>query len=169
METYFSHLNDDILGLILLYLPNIPEIISEILSDNFSWNLLVKQRYPFLKDVIEMVSLGRRKTIYQPNGTLYTILLSFEESESYSVFAEVIMYNIKIEPLLILNSSVAVMLNELKSIPIAFEIVNDIILYSNTLPYKPWNWNWDYISKNPSLTWEIIRDNPDKPWNLGAV
>ena len=27
-------------------------------------------------------------------------------------------------------------------------------------------WNWDGISSNPNITWDIIiRDNPDKPWN----
>ena len=27
---------------------------------------------------------------------------------------------------------------------------------------KPWN--WDRLSENPNITWEIVRDNPDKPW-----
>jgi len=30
-------------------------------------------------------------------------------------------------------------------------------------PDKPWNWRW--ISENPNITWDIIRQNPDKPWD----
>ena len=26
-------------------------------------------------------------------------------------------------------------------------------------------WNWNGISKNPNITWEIIQNNPDKDWN----
>jgi len=28
---------------------------------------------------------------------------------------------------------------------------------------KPWNWN--YLSANPNITLEIVKDNPDKPWD----
>jgi len=28
---------------------------------------------------------------------------------------------------------------------------------------KPWN--WIEISRNPNITWDIIKTNPDKPWN----
>ena len=28
---------------------------------------------------------------------------------------------------------------------------------------KPWDWDW--ISRNPNLTMEMINANPDKPWN----
>tara|TARA_Y100001958_G_C21216913_1_gene542300 strand:+ start:1338 stop:1589 length:252 start_codon:yes stop_codon:yes gene_type:complete len=27
-------------------------------------------------------------------------------------------------------------------------------------------WNWQYVSQNPNITWEIIMDNLDKPWDL---
>ena len=30
-------------------------------------------------------------------------------------------------------------------------------------PDKPWDWY--YISYNPNITMDIIKDNPDKPWN----
>ena len=30
-------------------------------------------------------------------------------------------------------------------------------------PDKPWNWY--YLSKNPSITWEIVQANPDKDWS----
>ena len=36
----------------------------------------------------------------------------------------------------------------------------DLVLLN---PDKPWN--WEYISENPNITWEIIQANPDKPWN----
>ena len=29
--------------------------------------------------------------------------------------------------------------------------------------------DWVYISKNPNLTWEIIQQNPDKPWDWSMV
>jgi len=29
-------------------------------------------------------------------------------------------------------------------------------------PYEPWDWY--NISRNPSITWDIVRENPDKPW-----
>ena len=27
------------------------------------------------------------------------------------------------------------------------------------------NWNWDYLSGNTSITWDIVKANLDKPWN----
>ena len=30
-------------------------------------------------------------------------------------------------------------------------------------PDKPWNWNG--ISNNPNITMEMIKENPDKPWD----
>ena len=32
---------------------------------------------------------------------------------------------------------------------------------------KPWNWNG--ISANPNITWEIIQNNPDKNWNWNCI
>ena len=26
-------------------------------------------------------------------------------------------------------------------------------------------WNWDLLSRNPSITWDIVQANLDKPWN----
>ena len=26
-------------------------------------------------------------------------------------------------------------------------------------------WNFSVLSSNPNITWEIVRDNPDKPWS----
>ena len=26
-------------------------------------------------------------------------------------------------------------------------------------------WDWDYLSKNPNITFETVQNNPDKPWN----
>ena len=28
---------------------------------------------------------------------------------------------------------------------------------------KPWN--WDYLSMNPNITWDVVQANPDKPWS----
>ena len=28
---------------------------------------------------------------------------------------------------------------------------------------KPWDWDW--LSGNPNITWEIVTMNPDKPWD----
>jgi len=30
-------------------------------------------------------------------------------------------------------------------------------------PDKPWN--YDCLSRNPSITWEIVQENPDKDWD----
>ena len=29
-------------------------------------------------------------------------------------------------------------------------------------PDKPWNWG--FLSSNRSIAWDIVKDNPDKPW-----
>jgi hypothetical protein len=29
-------------------------------------------------------------------------------------------------------------------------------------PENPWNYR--YLSENPNITWEIVKQNPDKPW-----
>ena len=56
---------------------------------------------------------------------------------------------------------------------------------------KPWNWNdlsrnsnvtweiveanldkpwdWDYLSENPNVTWEIVKENLDKPWSWNGL
>ena len=28
-----------------------------------------------------------------------------------------------------------------------------------------WCGVYDYLSCNPNITWEIVKENPDKPWN----
>ena len=30
-------------------------------------------------------------------------------------------------------------------------------------PEKPWSWFG--LSRNPNIMWKIVRDNPEKPWN----
>jgi hypothetical protein len=35
--------------------------------------------------------------------------------------------------------------------------------YIKNNPDKPWN--YDYLSYNPNITWDIVATNPDKPWN----
>ena len=32
---------------------------------------------------------------------------------------------------------------------------------------KPWNWDW--LSANPNVTWEIVEAYPDKPWDWFAL
>jgi hypothetical protein len=34
-------------------------------------------------------------------------------------------------------------------------------------PDKPWNFR--ALSMNPNITWCIVQDNPDKPWNWGEL
>ena len=34
-------------------------------------------------------------------------------------------------------------------------------------PDKPWD--WDNISSNPNITMDMISDNPDKPWNWKCI
>ena len=31
------------------------------------------------------------------------------------------------------------------------------------------SWNWDEISANSNITWEIIKNNPDKPWDWREI
>jgi len=39
------------------------------------------------------------------------------------------------------------------------------IIKSKFIKETPVNpWNWDGISENPNITWEIIKANPDKEW-----
>jgi hypothetical protein len=26
-------------------------------------------------------------------------------------------------------------------------------------------WDWNSLGENPKITWDIVKDNPDKPWN----
>jgi hypothetical protein len=30
-------------------------------------------------------------------------------------------------------------------------------------PDKPWDYDW--MSQNPNISWEIVEANPDKPWD----
>ena len=34
-------------------------------------------------------------------------------------------------------------------------------------PAKPWDWNG--LSSNPNITWDIVEKNPDKPWDWGVL
>ena len=27
------------------------------------------------------------------------------------------------------------------------------------------DWEWEWLSENPNITWEIVEANPDKPWD----
>ena len=40
---------------------------------------------------------------------------------------------------------------------------NHLITLLKFFPHKPWNWQG--ISCNPNITWDLIYANPDKPWN----
>ncbi len=31
------------------------------------------------------------------------------------------------------------------------------------------SWDWDYVSRNPNITWEYIQSNPDMPWDWDNV
>jgi len=44
-----------------------------------------------------------------------------------------------------------------------WKLVNPLWYLILKYPEKPWNWR--LISKNPIITWDIIRTNPKKPWN----
>ena len=35
------------------------------------------------------------------------------------------------------------------------------------LPNKPWDYDW--LSGNPSINWEIVRNNPEIPWNYDCL
>jgi len=35
----------------------------------------------------------------------------------------------------------------------------------NRVKYTDHKWNWDKLSCNPHITWDIIQSYPDKPWS----
>jgi len=43
--------------------------------------------------------------------------------------------------------------------------INEIIRDNKNIS----NWQWDLISRNPTLTFNIVLSNPDKPWNMKYV
>jgi len=61
------------------------------------------------------------------------------------------------------------------------EKIRVVIVLSFNLSANPnitWNivrenpdipWDWDGLSKNPNITWEIVRDNPDKHWDWNYI
>ena len=98
--TYFSYLNDDILGTLLLYLSpdlEIPEIIRENLSPEFSWSLLILKRYPYypytIKRSYKISSILGVNTDYDTslNEDTYKILLYIESKSTE--FADIIQYS----------------------------------------------------------------------------
>jgi len=38
--------------------------------------------------------------------------------------------------------------------------------YINANPVKPWN--YEELSANPNVTWDIVEANPDKPWDYSG-
>ena len=44
---------------------------------------------------------------------------------------------------------------------------NQLLKLLQLFPDKPWD--YDYLSENPNITWEIIQKNPDKPWNYNYL
>jgi len=40
---------------------------------------------------------------------------------------------------------------------------NSLIKLIKAYPDKPWNWN--DLSNNPNITFDIVNAYPDKPWN----
>ena len=45
--------------------------------------------------------------------------------------------------------------------------MNELEKLLKKYPDKPWNWEW--ISRNPNITIDIINQNPDKPWNWDLI
>ena len=43
------------------------------------------------------------------------------------------------------------------------ELANKIRTLLKLLPTE--SWNWQGLSCNPSITWEIVQNNPKKPWD----
>jgi hypothetical protein len=39
--------------------------------------------------------------------------------------------------------------------------------YIENNPDKPWN--WEYLSENPNITWDIVVDNPEKKWDYDSL
>ena len=39
--------------------------------------------------------------------------------------------------------------------------------YIKLTPQK--EWNYDYLSENPNITWDIVLANPDKAWNYACL
>jgi hypothetical protein len=37
------------------------------------------------------------------------------------------------------------------------------------LDHPEMDWNWRFISMNPNLTWEIVKNRPDLPWNWESL
>jgi hypothetical protein len=46
---------------------------------------------------------------------------------------------------------------------------NPNVTWEIVMDYSDKPWNWTELSKNPNITWEIVRDNPDKPWNWDGL
>jgi hypothetical protein len=54
MNTYFEALPEDILTIILSYTPSckaIPDVLEELLSDDYKWSNLIFMRYPYLREL----------------------------------------------------------------------------------------------------------------------
>ena len=45
--------------------------------------------------------------------------------------------------------------------------VNHLKKLLELFPSAPWDYN--ALSRNPNLSWEIVRDKPDKPWNWSRI
>lgn len=43
------------------------------------------------------------------------------------------------------------------------------IIQANPVIYGGVNWKWDHISSNPNITWEIIQSDLNIPWNKNVV
>jgi hypothetical protein len=44
---------------------------------------------------------------------------------------------------------------------------NDLTKLLKLFPDKDWDYN--ILSRNPNITWEIVHANPDKQWNYAAL
>ena len=45
--------------------------------------------------------------------------------------------------------------------------LTDLEILLQLFPNK--NWNYDWLSQNPNITWEIIKENSKKPWNFNLL
>ncbi len=45
--------------------------------------------------------------------------------------------------------------------------VNHLAILLELYPGEPWNYIW--LSINPNVTWEIVRDHPDRPWDYRGL
>lgn len=130
---------------------------AHIVSHNPNINFEFLEKYLWYDDVIDRTNWDRRALSENP-------ALTWKDAVEYGHTMYVDAYSLSYFPDLTLEDIIdyGYPKSNLQEFGQHKNLTYDMVLAH---PEYNGNWNYWYISQNPNITWDIVKNNLDKPWN----